>query len=208
MEDGPSILVGTVEGTLVNAVLIGTERHRTRDALSEAWYVFSEHLGLSLKRRRCRIPGLAIIKVNLDVLEVMRKIKNFVLSNNPSFMACLTFTPLHKLFKLSQQDKSSTGDPDELSESLYPIVSSLKALIHLVNKNESWRVTVRKRHTSLSSQEIISYVVENLEIPGPVDLTNPQKIIRIEILGSDCGVSIHRPDDLVSLQKLGRIGSY
>ncbi|MFX0114624.1 MAG: THUMP domain-containing protein [Candidatus Hodarchaeota archaeon] len=188
----------------MNAVLISAERHRTRDALSEAWYVFSEHLGLEPRRRQCRIPGLAIIEVNHDILEVMSQIRHFVMNNHPSFLACLTFTPLHRLFKLPQRSKNSWQEYEGSSEQSSPIVSSLKSLIHLIKEEETWRVTVRKRYSSLSSQEIITEVVENLSLPGPVNLTNPEKIIRIEILGSDCGVSIHSPNDVISLPKLSR----
>jgi hypothetical protein len=188
----------------VNAVLISAERHRTRDALSEAWYVFSEYLGLEPRRRQCRIPGLAIIEVDQDILEVMSKIRHFVMNNRPSFLACLTFTPLHMLFKLPRRSKDSWEEYEGSSEQYSPIVSSLKSLIHLVKEEETWRVTVRKRYSSLRSQDIITAVVENLSLPGPVDLTNPEKILRIEILGSDCGVSIHKPNDVISLPKLGR----
>lgn len=191
----------------MNAVLISAERHRRRDALSEAWYVFSEHLGLLPKRYQCRIPGLAIIKVDQDVLEVMSKIRQFILNVQPSFLACLTFTPLHKLFKLPSTPKDNLTDFEEAVDKYAPIITALRHLMHLIGAEESWRVTVRKRYSNLRSQEIIAKVADGLSLLGPVNLTNPEKIIRVEIFGVDCGVSIHRPHDVISLPKLGRAGS-
>lgn len=191
----------------MNAVLLSSERHRTRDALSEAWYVFSEHLGLIPRRRHCRIPGLGIIEIDRDVLEVMNEIRQFIMNNHPSFLACLTFTPLHRLFKLPQQKKNGLEEVEKPTDQISAIISSLRSLLHLIKEKESWRVTVRKRYSTLRSQEIIGQVFESLDVPGPVNLTDPEKIIRIEIFGSDCGVSIHGPKDVISLPKLGRDGS-
>ncbi|MFW9914908.1 MAG: THUMP domain-containing protein [Candidatus Thorarchaeota archaeon] len=191
----------------MNAVLISAERHRRRDALSEAWYVFSEHLGLSPRRYQCRIPGLAIIKVDQDVLEVMGKIRHFVLNNQPSFLACLTFTPLHKLFRLPPAPKDTLRDFEEDVDQFLPIIEALGDIMHLIGTEESWRITVRKRYSSLRSQEIITKIADSFSLPGPVSLTNPEKIIRVEILGLDCGVSIHKPQDVISLPKLAGAGS-
>ncbi|MHA2270246.1 MAG: THUMP domain-containing protein [Candidatus Hodarchaeales archaeon] len=191
----------------MNAVLISAERHRRRDALSEAWYVFSEHLGLVPRRYQCRIPGLAIIRVDQDVLEVMSKIRHFVLNTQPSFLACLTFTPLHKLFKLPPTPKDTLKDFEEDVDQFSPIIAALESLMHLIEPKESWRITVRKRYSSLRSQEIITKIADTFSLPGPVSLTDPEKIIRVEVLGSDCGVSIHKPQDVISLPKLGSAGS-
>ncbi len=185
----------------MNAVLISAERNQTRDALSEAWYVFTEHLGLTLRRRHCSIPGLAIIDiVNTDVLEVMKKIRTFVFENQPSFMACLTFTPLMRIFSFSK--KPPDGLPEGVNYSYHQILSAMEPLIASIRQNESWRVTVRKRYSTLHSQDIITYLVDNLPLEGIVNLTEPQKVIRVEILGKICGVAVHEPNDVISIPKL------
>ena len=37
---------------------------------------------------------------------------------------------------------------------------------------------------------------------GEVDLKNPEKILRIEILGANAGISLHKPLDVIKINQL------
>jgi len=59
---------------------------------------------------------------------------------------------------------------------------------------------VNKRATNLSSKEIIEEVAKLVD--RKVDLENPDKIIQIEIIGDYTGISIIKPDQILSITKI------
>lgn len=76
-------------------------------------------------------------------------------------------------------------------------VSKLKGMIEL---GERWRLTVEKRrYTAMHKIEIIKELAALID--EKVDLKNPDKILRIEIIGRYAGISILRPEDVLSAAK-------
>ena len=64
---------------------------------------------------------------------------------------------------------------------------------HIINSFEgSFKIEVSKRHTSLVSSDVISAIAKNID--NPVDLTNPDNLILIEIIGNKLGISLIAPD--------------
>jgi len=59
---------------------------------------------------------------------------------------------------------------------------------------------VEKRHTQLSSREIIEAVASRIE--RKVRLENPDWIVLVEVLGGLTGISVVRPDQILSLVKV------
>jgi len=57
-----------------------------------------------------------------------------------------------------------------------------------IQKNDSYRITIEKRNTSISSNEIITEIAKIF--PNKVSLNNPDLIVLIEILGDKTGISI------------------
>lgn len=58
-----------------------------------------------------------------------------------------------------------------------------------IGAGESWKVAVRPNHTALHRQAVIDAVVPLLE-PTRVDLEDPDKELRIDILGDETGVGL------------------
>ena len=72
-----------------------------------------------------------------------------------------------------------------------------------IQKNDSYRITIEKRNTSISSNEIITEVAKIF--PNKVSLNQPDWIILIEILGNKTGISVLKDDELFSLDKSKRM---
>ena len=72
-----------------------------------------------------------------------------------------------------------------------------------IQKNDSYRITIEKRNTSISSSEIITEVAKIF--PNKVSLNQPDWIILIEILGNKTGISVLKDDELFSLDKSKRM---
>lgn len=67
-------------------------------------------------------------------------------------------------------------------------------------KGEKWRLTVEKRRYTLHHKiEIIRELAELIN--SKVDLENPNKIIRIDIIGKYAGISLLKPQEVFSVAK-------
>jgi tRNA acetyltransferase TAN1 len=72
-----------------------------------------------------------------------------------------------------------------------------------IQKNDSYRITIEKRNTSISTNEIITEIAKIF--PNKVSLNKPDLIVLIEILGDKTGISILKDSELFSLDKSKRI---
>ncbi|MEN3047448.1 MAG: THUMP domain-containing protein, partial [Candidatus Caldarchaeales archaeon] len=80
------------------------------------------------------------------------------------------------------------------------IVEAVEELKGKIPPDATYKVVVEKRHTQLSSRELIEAVASRVE--RKVDLENPSWIVLIEVLGGLTGVSVLRPSQVLSLTKL------
>ncbi len=62
--------------------------------------------------------------------------------------------------------------------------------------NDTFRVTVEKRHNSLGSMQIVKAIAG--QISNKVDLENPAWVILVQVLGGVTGVSVLRPHQIFS----------
>jgi tRNA acetyltransferase TAN1 len=76
------------------------------------------------------------------------------------------------------------------------ITRAVDTISEKIHKEDKFRVTVEKRHSSLESKGIIDAIASN--IPHKVDLENPDWIVMVQILGSQAGVAVLRPDEIFS----------
>lgn len=65
--------------------------------------------------------------------------------------------------------------------------------------NQTYRITIEKRNSDISSGEIISSIANR--IPNKVSLEKYDWIILVEILGSVTGVSVLKDADILSIQR-------
>ncbi|MEM2947309.1 MAG: THUMP domain-containing protein, partial [Candidatus Bathyarchaeia archaeon] len=68
-----------------------------------------------------------------------------------------------------------------------------------IGKNETFRVTVEKRFTETSTRDIIEAAAANIE--RRVDLNKPNKILLIEVIGGLTGLSVIKPEEILSVVK-------
>jgi len=68
--------------------------------------------------------------------------------------------------------------------------------------DETYRISIEKRNSDISSQEIITEIAN--KIKNKVSLDFPDKVILIEILGNLAGISILKKSDILSTEKTKR----
>jgi len=71
-----------------------------------------------------------------------------------------------------------------------------------IQKNDSFRITVEKRNSVISTKDIITEIAEVLS--NKVSLEKPTWTILIEVLGGKTGISILKNDGLFSLERSKR----
>jgi tRNA acetyltransferase TAN1 len=82
------------------------------------------------------------------------------------------------------------------------IEKSIDDLSGQILDSETYRISIEKRNSNLSSQEIITKIAN--KIKNKVSLEFPDKIVLIEILGNKTGISILKKSDILSIEKTKR----
>lgn len=121
-------------------------------------------------------------------------------------LACTNFGPFEAIEKIRKYIKEGPWRVRVLKR-IIPIEFVVKTDLEIISKlcrekissrispSETFRITLEKRHTDLSSREIIDAAAK--QINAKVDLENPQKIILIEVVGNATGISLLKSEDQI-----------
>jgi tRNA acetyltransferase TAN1 len=164
-------------------LLISTSRGNERNVCSEIWYLLSEVGDRNAKVDVTNVIGLVVAKTSLDPIEAVNKLRKILIEKPWEFRYTLKVTPIEKVVP--------TG-VEEIKDASLNLISK-------IGKNETFRVTVEKRHTDISSRDLINAVAEHVD--RKVNLDNPNRIILIEVIGKLTGVSVIKPSDILAVEK-------
>jgi tRNA acetyltransferase TAN1 len=86
--------------------------------------------------------------------------------------------------------------PTELTvcTNIMDMTNAVKSLTPKMHSQDTFRITVEKRHSVLSTDNIIAAIAS--KIANRVQLKNPDWIVLVEIIGAFAGVSILKPDQI------------
>jgi tRNA acetyltransferase TAN1 len=124
-------------------------------------------------------------QTSLDPFEVIHNLREFAIENPYQFRFAIRFTPLEICVE-SEMDS---------------IVEAAERLLPKIGEDESFRVTVRRRHTDLENMAVVIAVAE--VIPRKVDLDAPDRTVLVEIVGEWTGVSVlDEKSDILSIMTM------
>jgi tRNA acetyltransferase TAN1 len=83
------------------------------------------------------------------------------------------------------------------------IRNAVMAQIHKLKPEDTYRITIEKRHSAISSSQIITQIAD--QIKNKVSLEKYDWIVLVEIIGKISGVSILKDKDILSVEKEKRI---
>ena len=129
---------------------------------------------------------ILFVNTNTDTSKIIDWIKTKVNEEPWSIRYCLRVIPIQ-----------AVTDTD-----IEKIKQNAQKLKNIIQKNDSYLITVEKRNSNVSSKEIITEVA-NL-FSNKVSLDKPDWIILIEVLGNKTGISILKNDTVFSLDKSKR----
>jgi tRNA acetyltransferase TAN1 len=165
-------------------LLATTARGNERQMIYEILYLLKEALGdQSAEASKTGVRGLIVAKTALNPCEVIEKFKTILHERPYEFRYSLRIIPIEKVVETSLEGLSVAAS--ELAMGM--------------GENESFRVTVEKRFTTLHAQEIIEAVAT--QIQNRVDLDNPERVLLVEVVGKFTGLSLVKPELILSVPK-------
>ncbi|MEE9377409.1 MAG: THUMP domain-containing protein [Candidatus Lokiarchaeia archaeon] len=131
-------------------------------------------------------PGLITALTNLSLKKVISNIKKIKKKNPSFFQFILKIIPINFICE-----------------------TDIKIINYIIKENyenyidgeETFRITLKRRHhEKIDRTNFIEAIAKDID--NKVNLDNPDKIIRIEILGNICGISFLEKNDIIKGKKI------
>jgi len=131
--------------------------------------------------------GILMVNTIIEPSKIIDWVKNKIIEEPWLIRYCLRIIPIQRI---------TDTEIDKIKQNVIKLNDTIQ-------KNDSYRITIEKRNTSISSNEIITEIAKIF--PNKVSLNQPDWIILIEILGNETGISILKNDGMFSLDKAKRM---
>ena len=164
-------------------LLVTTWRGNESRARSELKYLLEKGGDSAPVIDRTGISGLIAAKTSLDPFVLIGSLREILHERPYEFRHSLRIIPIEAVVH--------TGI-DEIKQAIVQLSSKIQA-------DETFRITVEKRFTSLSTSEVIEAAAAGIK--RKVNLDKPDKVVLIEVVGGLTGISVIRPDETISVLK-------
>lgn len=164
-------------------LLITTSRGNEDNTCAEILTLLGEIGDAAVTVDKTGITGLIVAKTAFSPFEIIEKFRGILKERPWDFRYTLRVIPIEKVV------------PTGLRE----IERIATELASKIKENETFRVTVEKRFTKISSKDIVEATAANIE--RKVNMTSPDKIVLIEVIGGFTGISVIESTDILSVMK-------
>ena len=130
--------------------------------------------------------GILMVNTSIEPSKIIDWVNDKVVEEPWLIRYCLRMIPIQSV---TETDMSK-------------ITKDVIKLKDVIQQNDSYRITIEKRNTDMSSTEIITEIAKIF--PNKVSLNQPDWIVLIEILGNKTGISILKENEIFSLDKAKR----
>ena len=158
---------------------MSTYRFREEHAQDEILELLDKFGDQAAESEIIEIKGIILVQTSLDPIAVIDNLKELVASEAWQIRYVLRVLPVQVVV------------PTRLDT----IIEAARDLIKKMG-NDTFRITVEKRHNSLGSMQIVKAIAD--QISNKVDLENPCWVILVQVLGGLTGVSVLRPGQIFS----------
>ena len=124
------------------------------------------------------INGIVVAYTNLGLFQVIDSLRRLVKNEPWQVRYILRLIPIELMVHTNLED----------------IANAVKSLTPKMHPQDTFRITIERRHTTLKPADIIARVASIID--NKVQLKNPDWIVLVEIIGAFAGVSILRPDQI------------
>jgi tRNA acetyltransferase TAN1 len=164
-------------------ILATSEPWSESEACGELWMLLRKAGDNAPEVDYSIVRGLITAKTSLNPIEALKKFRFFFHENPDDVKFLLRVIPMERVVRTDLEE----------------IVKASKILSSVIEEEDSFRITLEKRKTDLRSREVIEAVAK--VINRKVNLTEPNWIIQIEIVGKVTGISVLKTDELLNIQK-------
>jgi len=164
-------------------LLVTTSRGNENNACSEIWFLLGEVGDQEALVDKTGISGLIAAKTSLNPFKAIEGLRRMLRGRPHEFRYTLRVIPIELVIRTNL---------DEIRRASIELSSKIL-------ENETFRVTVEKRHTELPTRDIIEAVAANIN--RSVNLDDPDKIVLIEVIKGLTGISIIKPEDILAVVK-------
>jgi tRNA acetyltransferase TAN1 len=165
-------------------LLVSTARGNERAMINEILFLLREQLGdQEAAAVKTAVRGIIVAKTNIDPYKTIEKLHGILNERPYEFRFALRIIPIERV----------------VPTSLETIKQTSSELATHIKENETYRITIEKRFTTLHTTDIISEIAT--EIQRKADMKNPNKILLIEIMGAVTGISLIKPNEIISVMK-------
>ena len=166
----------------MNFNIIATTYRNMEDYLIEELNTLVNDISI----RKTKISGLIVCFTPLNPFHVINSIKRISLEEPWRIRFILRLIPIEVVVNT---------DVKEISK------AALK-LAERINENESYKIEIEKRFSTIDRMEIIDSIAKHIN--RKVNLEDPDRIMLIEIIGKETGISLIKKDDIFSQVKSKR----
>ena len=164
-------------------ILATTEKITMSGASSQLWMNLRAIGDPEPKVNRSRIKGIVTAETTLDPIEAIIKLREHMTQDTRRY------DKLFRVFPVVAKVPST----------IEAIVEEVVKQAVIIEEGQKYRITLEKRDTEFRSLEIIGPVA--MAIEREVDLTNPDWVVLIEMMGKMTGVSVMPPEGMLNVQK-------
>ena len=169
------------------SLLVTCARNLETETKNEIGKILGEIGDLEPEILNVGMRGILMVNTKIESSKIIDWIKDKVIEEPWFIRYCLRVIPIQNITET------------EMSQ----IIENVIKLKDVIKKNDSYRITIEKRNTNMSSTEIITEIAKIFT--NKVSLNQPDWIILIEILGDKTGISILKDSEIFSLDKTKRM---
>lgn len=162
-------------------LIVTSRRHLERRAKEELLALLESFGDAQAEADITTISGILVAITRLDPFYVITKCKELVIYEPWQFRHVLRILPVEMVVP---------SDVDDIRN------AAMKLAQPKLQAEDTFRVTVKKRHADISSREIIGGIADLIN--NKVSLENPSWIISVEVLGKSTGISVLKPNQIFS----------
>ena len=167
-------------------LIVTSSRHLEDEAAQEITTILESLGDDNSTTNITSLSGIVTCNTKLEPFSVIKKIQEKILEEPWSIRYCHRIIPIQETVDTEKQN----------------IVNSVLDHAKIMKNEDTYRITVEKRHSGISTMEIIDAIADKID--NKVSLEKFDWIILVEILGSKTGISVLKENDILSTQKLKR----
>ncbi|MDD1775759.1 MAG: THUMP domain-containing protein [Candidatus Methanomethylicus sp.] len=165
-------------------LVITTQRGNERNCVREMNRLVIDAKGPPVHMKRTRFPGLILAFSEGDPIELCRSLRPLIEYDPWDLRFILKITPV----QVTVAAETSV------------IKDAVGSLAAAIPDKESFRISVNKRGSEMSSADIIKEAASTVK--RRVNLDSPAWIIQIEIIDDRAGISLLTDEDIISVTKM------